>query len=52
MDKFFLWGAIVIGLLGFISGFIMTMNGDPWGFISIICSIGIFAVGYWGLTNE
>ena len=52
VTEFFLWGAIVIGLLGFISGFILTMYGDPWGLVSIISSIGIFAIGFWGLTND
>ena len=50
--KFFLWGAIVIGIVGFISGFYLILNGDLWGIFSIISSAGLCAIGFIGLTNE
>jgi len=49
--KFFSYAGIIIGVVGVMSGFVLLMNGDPFGFVSIICGAIICSFGYFGLDN-
>lgn len=47
--KFLFYGCMLLGILGFLSGFIMIMNGSIIGLSGLVGGSVCYGIGYIGL---
>ncbi len=52
VGKLLFYACAVIGILGFVSGLFLIMNGNAFGIIGIISGIVCYGIGYFGINNS